>query len=298
MIRLHTFPLFSIRPFYLTIRAFKKALHDVIMSRKAIYAMNTLFADATAEELSRGDNVCIVCREDMQAGAKKLPCGHIFHSACLRSWFQRQQTCCTCRSDILNMTDGLAPTRPRVPQGVPPEGVAQRVPQDQGQPPLPPAAAQQQQAQQPHPMHMPNLQAMFPLIPPGFMPHAAAAAPHPHGHPQPQQPPPATTTTPSGVPTTTGTTSSTAEGPGPGSSRPMAPGFAGFPLLGGVPPFILPFPPAPSFGGLSDEEVRTMEGRERGAVEARIGCLRNIQTLLDAATVQLQQYTSILTALA
>lgn len=33
--------------------------------------------------------------------AKKLPCGHIFHSACLRSWFQRQQTCPTCRLNIL-----------------------------------------------------------------------------------------------------------------------------------------------------------------------------------------------------
>lgn len=28
---------------------------------------------------------------------KKLPCDHIFHKSCLRSWFQRQQTCPTCR---------------------------------------------------------------------------------------------------------------------------------------------------------------------------------------------------------
>lgn len=33
--------------------------------------------------------------------SKKLPCGHIFHSTCLRSWFQRQQTCPTCRLNIL-----------------------------------------------------------------------------------------------------------------------------------------------------------------------------------------------------
>ena len=63
-------------------------------------------------------------------------------------------------------------------------------------------------------------------------------------------------------------------------------------------PFMLPFPPAPTFGGLSDEEVGRMEGRERENVEARIECLRNIQTLLDAAAIQLQQYTSILGALA
>lgn len=35
--------------------------------------------------------------------SKKLPCNHIFHVACLRSWFQRQQTCPTCRMDILRI---------------------------------------------------------------------------------------------------------------------------------------------------------------------------------------------------
>lgn len=33
-----------------------------------------------------------------------------------------------------------------------------------------------------------------------------------------------------------------------------------------------------------------MEGRERAACEARLNALRNIQTLLDAATLQFQQY--------
>lgn len=37
--------------------------------------------------------------------SKKLPCGHIFHSTCLRSWFQRQQTCPTCRLNILRTTN-------------------------------------------------------------------------------------------------------------------------------------------------------------------------------------------------
>ena len=40
-------------------------------------------------ELANSDNVCIICREEMQApSTKKLPCGHIFHKNCLRSWFQ------------------------------------------------------------------------------------------------------------------------------------------------------------------------------------------------------------------
>ncbi|KRZ76830.1 RNA-binding protein NOB1 [Trichinella papuae] len=57
------------------------------------------------------------------------------------------------------------------------------------------------------------------------------------------------------------------------------------------------FPTPPDFTGLSDEEVRRMEGNERTAVEARIRCLRNIQTLLDGAVVLMQQYTSLMSAM-
>lgn len=39
----------------------------------------------------------------VESGAKKLPCNHIFHPNCLRTWFQRQQTCPTCRTDVLSM---------------------------------------------------------------------------------------------------------------------------------------------------------------------------------------------------
>ena len=41
--------------------------------------------------------------------AKKLPCGHIFHLVCLRSWLQRQQTCPTCRIDVLQNNRPGAP---------------------------------------------------------------------------------------------------------------------------------------------------------------------------------------------
>lgn len=104
MVRIYTLPLFAFRPMYYTIRNFKKALNDVIMSRRAIHNMNTLYPDATPEELQAADNVCIICREEMVTASKKLPCNHIFHTACLRSWFQRQQTCPTCRLNILRST--------------------------------------------------------------------------------------------------------------------------------------------------------------------------------------------------
>lgn len=38
------------------------------------------YPDATPEDLQASDNVCIICREEMVTGAKKLPCNHIFHS--------------------------------------------------------------------------------------------------------------------------------------------------------------------------------------------------------------------------
>ncbi|XP_053668602.1 E3 ubiquitin-protein ligase HRD1-like [Anopheles marshallii] len=114
MVKIFTLPMFAFRPMYYTMRNFKKALNDVILSRRAIRNMNTLYPDATPEELQMSDNICIICREDMVSNSKKLPCGHIFHTACLRSWFQRQQTCPTCRLNILR-TPITAATTPATP---------------------------------------------------------------------------------------------------------------------------------------------------------------------------------------
>merc|ERR1712186_34408 len=51
--------------------------------------------------------------------------------------------------------------------------------------------------------------------------------------------------------------------------------------------------PPPNFTGLTETELRAMEGRERDNVEARIRCLRNIQVLLDAAVMEMQQYSAV-----
>lgn len=255
MVRLHTFPLFSIRPMYLTIRSFKKACHDVIMSRRAIHAMNHLFADATEADLAPpADPICIVCREEMSPGAKKLPCGHIFHTACLRSWFQRQQTCPTCRTDILGLNNNNNSRQVRAPQ-------AQQAPQPPPQP--------QAQTQVP-PMPTPAANAATSSAPGG----AASPTTPPMGFPPPLP----------GFPTFPPTLGA--------GGFPQPPSFPGLP-----PPFPLPFPAPPSFAGLSDAEVAAMEGSSRAAVEARVTALRNIATLLEAATLQLQQYTATLGAL-
>ncbi|KAJ3328188.1 E3 ubiquitin-protein ligase hrd1 [Blyttiomyces sp. JEL0837] len=125
-------PLHIIRDLYMTLRSFIQRCKDLIQYRRATANMNERYPNATAEELAATDAVCIICREEMVANGgaaapagdanananrpapapaaaaggnqnapKKLPCGHIFHFNCLRSWLERQQSCPTCRRSVL-----------------------------------------------------------------------------------------------------------------------------------------------------------------------------------------------------
>ncbi|KAF4334349.1 e3 ubiquitin ligase synoviolin [Fusarium beomiforme] len=104
-------PIHIMRDLFMTARDFIKRLGALLRYRKAIQEMNR-YPDATQEELEREDT-CIICREEMRPwdpennpGAmdrirpKKLPCGHILHLGCLKSWLERQQVCPTCRSPV------------------------------------------------------------------------------------------------------------------------------------------------------------------------------------------------------
>ncbi|KAK4704777.1 E3 ubiquitin-protein ligase synoviolin, partial [Phenoliferia sp. Uapishka_3] len=132
-------PLNILRDVYLTFRSFILKCRDLRRYRQATRNMDSLYPDATAEEMENMvDKTCIICREDMEyrgpqpvpaaPGAvdgeapppprpqpaqpapprsgpndtpKKLPCGHVFHFHCLRSWLERQQSCPTCRRPVL-----------------------------------------------------------------------------------------------------------------------------------------------------------------------------------------------------
>jgi E3 ubiquitin-protein ligase synoviolin len=122
-------PIHILRDVVVTIRSFARRIMDFVRYRNATRDMNERYPDATPEEVARED-VCIICREEMvsvlpapgpaaeggeqpaaaAAGArrvpdrlrpKKLPCGHILHFACLRSWLERQQNCPTCRRPVV-----------------------------------------------------------------------------------------------------------------------------------------------------------------------------------------------------
>ncbi|KAI7871734.1 hypothetical protein BDF14DRAFT_1873318 [Spinellus fusiger] len=109
-------PLHIIRDVYVTFRSFVQKCRDLYRYRRATRNMDELYPDASADDLSRtSDSTCIICREEMHAVVvpeggnreeprdthrntdqpKKLPCGHIFHFYCLRSWLERQQSCPT-----------------------------------------------------------------------------------------------------------------------------------------------------------------------------------------------------------
>ncbi|RCH89324.1 E3 ubiquitin-protein ligase hrd1 [Rhizopus stolonifer] len=123
-------PLHIVRDIYVTFRSFIQKCTDLYRYRRATRNMNELYPDATPEDFGRSnDNTCIICREEMHITdpsstpnevnaeadpnrheqnldqPKKLPCGHVFHFHCLRSWLERQQTCPTCRRSVLADTN-------------------------------------------------------------------------------------------------------------------------------------------------------------------------------------------------
>ncbi|XP_033491985.2 E3 ubiquitin-protein ligase AMFR-like [Epinephelus lanceolatus] len=66
--------------------------------------METQFPVASADELAANNDDCAICW-DVMSSARKLPCGHLFHSSCLRSWLEQDTSCPTCRMS-LNIGEG------------------------------------------------------------------------------------------------------------------------------------------------------------------------------------------------
>ncbi|KAK6345822.1 E3 ubiquitin-protein ligase hrd1 [Orbilia blumenaviensis] len=123
-------PLHIVRDVYMTVRSFITRCRDYIRYKKATTQMNSKYPDATPEEIAR-ETTCIICRETMKPWGenttqqqqqpadadalsdeddvmderlrpKKLPCGHVLHLACIKSWMERQQTCPICRRPVLD----------------------------------------------------------------------------------------------------------------------------------------------------------------------------------------------------
>ncbi|PIC26552.1 hypothetical protein B9Z55_019096 [Caenorhabditis nigoni] len=278
MLRVHTFPLFSVRPFYQSVRALHKAFLDVILSRRAINAMNSQFPVVSNDELAAMDATCIICREEMtvESSPKRLPCSHVFHAHCLRSWFQRQQTCPTCRTDIWQGRNGAA-------GGANAGGAAANAAENNAAG-APPAAG--------IPPFLPFLghQFGFPQAAAGAQVAGAQAGGHPGPFPHQIFYAPAPANRPEFMNLV----------PPP---MPMAGPPGMFPMM---PPPPIPQPNAapgdssnaeppgrPNFDRFSVEELHRMEGDMRDAILARIQAMENIMVILESAQVQMVQLAAI-----
>lgn len=186
--------------------------------------------------------------------SKKLPCGHIFHTVCLRSWFQRQQTCPTCRLNILRTP--ITASQPVVQQ------VPANANQNNANRP-----AEQQPAQQP-------------MIPPNpFLNLLNQAALNNMNNQQPQ-----TSTGAAFIPSV-GTSAQ------PQTNFPMHPPLLLPPFMT---PFNIPPPPMPqNLDQLSDEELRALEGNERSHIQERLKLLKNISTMINASISLMNQYQMV-----
>ncbi|KAJ7078905.1 hypothetical protein B0H15DRAFT_788594 [Mycena belliarum] len=141
-------PLNILRDVYITGRSLITRLRSLHRYQTATRNMDQRYPNATEEEMTAmSDHTCIICREEMvlpppaedppvlpantdgpNTTPKKLPCGHIFHFNCLRSWLERQQSCPTCRRNVLEPTpQPVGAAQPQPPGAVPhaPNPVAQ-----------------------------------------------------------------------------------------------------------------------------------------------------------------------------
>ncbi|KAI0344612.1 hypothetical protein BDW22DRAFT_1391432 [Trametopsis cervina] len=199
-------PLNIIRDVYLTARSFITRLRALVRYHNATRDMDRRYPNATEEELrAMSDRTCIICRDELIAATndqnhsengnppnnapnaqqvqdgpnvtpKKLPCGHIFHFQCLRSWLERQQSCPTCRRTVLETdqptgNNAQAGQRAARPPGQQPPNVA----------PQAPPVAGQQQPQPPAPINGGGWfgRVMGFLVPPPLIPGQFANAPVP-----------------------------------------------------------------------------------------------------------------------
>ncbi|KAH7394072.1 hypothetical protein DE146DRAFT_765687 [Phaeosphaeria sp. MPI-PUGE-AT-0046c] len=110
-------PIHIMRDLFMTIRSFIKRLHDFVQYRNATRDMNTQMRpwvppEANGAQAGR--------RMDERQRPKKLPCGHILHFACLRSWLERQQQGQQAPNNMLNaLLRGNAQQGAVGPQGQP-----------------------------------------------------------------------------------------------------------------------------------------------------------------------------------
>lgn len=59
-----------------------------------------LFPGAVLKQEVKENAECVICLEVLthESDLTVLPCAHVFHSACIDAWFEKQSYCCVCKA--------------------------------------------------------------------------------------------------------------------------------------------------------------------------------------------------------
>ncbi|RLV91062.1 ERAD-associated E3 ubiquitin-protein ligase HRD1 [Spathaspora sp. JA1] len=136
-------PLSMIQGTYSSIRQAYVQITQLRVYIESSKRLDSQLINATTEDLSGSDNLCIICREDMHSiedyqrlfhkpqssrrYAKKLQCGHILHLGCLKEWMERSDSCPLCRRKVFgnepaNTSAAEAQAPPQAPPPQPQPG--------------------------------------------------------------------------------------------------------------------------------------------------------------------------------
>jgi autocrine motility factor receptor len=83
-----------------------KLKHDVSMyhnERRIEKGIETVFSDVPLSEIGEEEE-CAICRDVLRQSVhavKRMPCGHVFHTLCIRHWISRNATCPMCRAPLV-----------------------------------------------------------------------------------------------------------------------------------------------------------------------------------------------------
>ncbi|KAJ2745923.1 E3 ubiquitin-protein ligase hrd1 [Coemansia sp. BCRC 34301] len=302
-------PIHILRDLYITARSFYNRCRDWVRYRKAMHNMHLRYPTVSQDDLdSMSDTTCIICRDEMtgpsqeqadiwnnerRAGfaqnlsgdtPKRLPCSHVFHFNCLRSWLERQQSCPTCRHSVL---DDSAPAAERGRDPLP-ANIAPPPPQD----------------------HAPGDMAEAEAEPTRRQPEGLPLRPRSYSPPEvtSDSVPIHTDELDRGMPTSGMFLHNTASRHQPaairlplvGAETTAIPDIASlisiFPSAGThKSPFIYSLEdfPVPDLTALSDEQIKALESSSRAAVAERIRILSAFQVQISNMVVALTQVQSL-----
>ncbi|KAJ2452959.1 E3 ubiquitin-protein ligase hrd1 [Coemansia sp. RSA 2336] len=306
LLRYYGFPIHILRELYITLRSFITRCGDWVRYRKAMQNMHGRYPTVSQPELDlMSDATCIICREEMlgptqeqtdewnrarQAGStpavpndtpKRLPCSHVFHFNCLRSWLERQQSCPTCRQNVLDNASANSPAVPHVAR----EAEQQAQPQ-------PGAPAED---------NMPTADSttIADVAAEESQPQAAASAAGAATAEEIQQPLPQSQSQQQQQQQQQNRTFTAQSAPSPQNrnvhiqlkaNQTLIPIFKS--LNSVHMPSLHEFP-CPDLSTLSDEQIRRLDGDSRTAVEERIRILTAMQVQLSQMVVALTQVQSL-----